>query len=444
MTPVPNLQRHWGRGVLFGMLVLTAFQFSLCCLAQNRPNPVALLEGVEDARLKIPASRLTLRSLYKDVRVTKERDYLVEFDQDRRRFTVVKGGNKVRTCFNGSEVYCYDGVDMFTIRDLKDQVGEPLYDPRLLGITTTYHWSERLATLIPYKGILKIETVGREKINDKDTWHVRVDDVPNGHIDLWIDDKNGFRVYQYHDTIEGVRKYTTVSSYSDGDYFWLPTRVETKNYDGKGVLQFESLVSVLKAETKVQFPEKTWSLGGMEPPSGITITDARIHKPLGFWNGTSVGPSPSVPPPAPSLETREPNASGKSSRPQIYDENADGTKQIDNALALAKREKKLVLLHFGANWCSWCKKLHHLFQSDAKIAARLKHDYIVVLIDVNAGHNEEVDKRYGHPTRFGLPVIVILDAEGKPLATQDTSKLEEGDRHAPQKVLQFLEAWAVQ
>ncbi len=129
-------------------------------------------------------------------------------------------------------------------------------------------------------------------------------------------------------------------------------------------------------------------------------------------------------------------------RPAIYDEQADGAKQITDALATAKKDHKRILLQFGANWCGWCHKLHKLFQTDATIAAKLKESFVIVLVDVNKGHNDEVDKRYGHPTRFGLPVIVVLDAGGKPLVTQDTGKLEEGDHHSPEKVLAFLNQWA--
>jgi len=63
------------------------------------------------------------------------------------------------------------------------------------------------------------------------------------------------------------------------------------------------------------------------------------------------------------------------------------------------------------------------------------------MIDVNKGHNSTVDARYGSPTKLGLPVIVILDADGKQLTTEDSSLLEEGDHHSPQKVLAFLKEW---
>ncbi len=135
----------------------------------------------------------------------------------------------------------------------------------------------------------------------------------------------------------------------------------------------------------------------------------------------------------------------KPARTPIYDTKADGSKQVADALATAKRENKNVLLQFGANWCGWCHKLHNLFQSDKEIAGVLKTNYVVVLIDVDTvdgkPHNADINTRYGNPCRFGLPVIVVLDADGKQLTTQDTGKLEAGNRHDPAKVLAFLKQW---
>jgi thiol:disulfide interchange protein len=145
---------------------------------------------------------------------------------------------------------------------------------------------------------------------------------------------------------------------------------------------------------------------------------------------------------APQLKLAAAEEATKPKRSAIYDESANGFQQISNALASAKQEGKHVMLQFGANWCGWCHKLHQLSNADAGIAAKLKSDYVVVLIDVNKQHNQEVDTKYGHPTRFGLPVIVVLDAEGKPLTTKNTSELEQGDHHDPAKVMAFLGQWA--
>jgi len=141
------------------------------------------------------------------------------------------------------------------------------------------------------------------------------------------------------------------------------------------------------------------------------------------------------------LESSAVDDAAKPSHPAIYEEGAEGSKQISQALAAAKKENKRVLLQFGANWCGWCDKLHDLFRSNSEIAAALKKSYVVVLADVNKGHNDDINTQYGNPTRFGLPALVVLDADGRQLTTQDTGKLEDGDHHDPKKVLAFLNKW---
>ncbi len=135
----------------------------------------------------------------------------------------------------------------------------------------------------------------------------------------------------------------------------------------------------------------------------------------------------------------------KKGQADIYDTTADGEKQIADALIKAKRGNKRVLLQFGANWCVWCHRLHDLFENDSEVAKALLYHYELVLMDVDTvdgkEHNAGVNKRFGNPTQLGLPVLVVLDADGKQLVTQETGALEEGDHHDPAKVLAFLQKW---
>jgi thiol:disulfide interchange protein len=125
----------------------------------------------------------------------------------------------------------------------------------------------------------------------------------------------------------------------------------------------------------------------------------------------------------------------------IYDESADGRKQIADAVSVAGKDHKRILLQFGANWCGWCHKLHKLFDSDKSISAELKADYVVVLIDVNKGHNKDLVTQYG-AEHFGLPFLVVLDGDGKFLLAKHSDDFEQGDHHDPQKVLAFLKEMA--
>jgi thioredoxin-related protein len=132
--------------------------------------------------------------------------------------------------------------------------------------------------------------------------------------------------------------------------------------------------------------------------------------------------------------------------PDIYDPQTDGAQQIAAALERARAGHKRVLVMFGANWCVWCHRLHATFQNNAPVAAALREHYELVLVDVNTRkgtkRNAAVNERYGNPIKEGLPVLVVLDASGKPLTTQETGALEDGkSAHDPAKVLAFLERW---
>ncbi len=132
--------------------------------------------------------------------------------------------------------------------------------------------------------------------------------------------------------------------------------------------------------------------------------------------------------------------------PDIYDTQADGTAQVDEAIRVAKADQKHVLLVFGANWCIWCRRLHDLFENNSAVRRELKAHYVVVRIDVNhrdgKKRNDAVNQRFDNPIKNGLPVLVVLDRNGHVLTTQETGALEDGkSAHDPAKVIAFLRQW---
>jgi len=126
---------------------------------------------------------------------------------------------------------------------------------------------------------------------------------------------------------------------------------------------------------------------------------------------------------------------------KIYDETADGTKQVSGALSKAKKDHKRVLVQFGNNPCILCHRLHKLYETDKAIREKLKSDFVLVMIDITGEHNAAVDKKYGNPTKTGFPAVVILDEDGKQLTTNSTDDWVENNRYLPAKVLAFLKEW---
>ncbi|MBI5645658.1 MAG: thioredoxin family protein [Ignavibacteriae bacterium] len=127
---------------------------------------------------------------------------------------------------------------------------------------------------------------------------------------------------------------------------------------------------------------------------------------------------------------------------RIYDPSADAAAALDNALHEAGQQGKHVLVQVGGNWCPWCIRLEKLFASNDTIARAIRDNYVFIRVNYSKENkNLATLERLGYPQRFGFPVLVVLDARGTRLHTQDSGFLEDGKGHSPEKVLTFLSKW---
>ena len=129
-----------------------------------------------------------------------------------------------------------------------------------------------------------------------------------------------------------------------------------------------------------------------------------------------------------------------------YDEAASGEELVRAARERAAGSERRVLLVFGANWCSDCRAMDALFQSDAAIAARLREGFEVVKLDVGRDEvprkNAGLITRYGAAVETGIPVLVVVDSDGTLLNDTRQERLADSDHRDPAKVLAFLIQWA--
>lgn len=129
--------------------------------------------------------------------------------------------------------------------------------------------------------------------------------------------------------------------------------------------------------------------------------------------------------------------------PDLYHPGEDAGARIKADIAKARESGKHVLLQIGGNWCSWCLRFEHFVHEDPQLDSALKADYVVYHLNYSSQNkNPEIMARLGYPQRFGFPVFVILDANGKRLHTQNSAYLEEGKGYNKAKVLEFLDNWS--
>ncbi|HZU09441.1 MAG TPA: thioredoxin family protein [Pseudacidobacterium sp.] len=125
----------------------------------------------------------------------------------------------------------------------------------------------------------------------------------------------------------------------------------------------------------------------------------------------------------------------------IYSDTADAHKDIQQALELAKREHKRVILDFGGNWCGDCQVLDIYFHQQPNLDLLNKY---FVLVHINVGRfdkNTDLAEKYQVPLKKGVPALAVLSASGKLLYSQKNGEFEAMRRMDAASVTQFLNEW---
>ena len=97
---------------------------------------------------------------------------------------------------------------------------------------------------------------------------------------------------------------------------------------------------------------------------------------------------------------------------------------LNGAMQSAQAQQKNILIHFGASWCTWCKRLDAMLESP-EVGKLFKDNYIIEHLTIqeskdkvqleNPGAQEMVDNAGGKGS--GVPVYIFFDSTGKRLAT---------------------------
>ena len=135
---------------------------------------------------------------------------------------------------------------------------------------------------------------------------------------------------------------------------------------------------------------------------------------------------------------------------KVYNEDINPIEQIDQAVVRAKSAGKFVICQVGGNWCPWCLRFADFITNDTTISKVIDENFEYIHVNYNPRKSQGTEKleqgktlmkRLNNAGRFGFPVLVVIDEEGKVIHIQDSSLLEEGEGYNQKKVLGFFNGW---
>ena len=124
-----------------------------------------------------------------------------------------------------------------------------------------------------------------------------------------------------------------------------------------------------------------------------------------------------------------------------YDSKRNPAKDLAETIKLAQKDNRRIILLVGGNWCSWCRMIPKYFENTAPVTAILSSDYVIMKVN-DSDENNNADFLGPYPAIPAYPHLIVLDANGKHLHSQDSEELEEGNGYNDDAFVAFLKKWA--
>jgi thiol:disulfide interchange protein len=136
-----------------------------------------------------------------------------------------------------------------------------------------------------------------------------------------------------------------------------------------------------------------------------------------------------------------PSATANTKATEKFDPSRDARKDIEAAIAKARKTHKRIMLDVGGEWCIWCHRLDDYFAQNAKLRELREENFIWLKINFSP-ENENQAVLSAYPAIPGYPHIFVLDENGKLLHSQNTEELEADKSYNLEKMFAFLSKWS--
>ncbi|MDR3235070.1 MAG: hypothetical protein LBT46_15645 [Planctomycetaceae bacterium] len=275
--------------------------FFLICssvLSASDRKALALLEGVVQERSKCKCFRICYTEHRAEENKTVEQ--VVEFDNGKIRKNHIPSAQ-----FQGMMSLFVDDV-LYRRTDYNENrislvsasssnaSAADIYDLRLLGITDVMNLKKSI------KGCLILNrqveySVKRSSVNGISVWQVTGTDIHPDYTAIWdyFIEEPGFRILRMSMRTE-IADIVIDNDYSNANFLPFPTKTHIFRKEGKETKEvvFDRTITVKEVDIKTSFPQETFTLSSFNLPLNTTVSDYRIHRRIGYWDGEKLVDDP--------------------------------------------------------------------------------------------------------------------------------------------------------
>jgi len=123
-----------------------------------------------------------------------------------------------------------------------------------------------------------------------------------------------------------------------------------------------------------------------------------------------------------------------------YDPQRNPINDGNEALKIAKRTNRKVLIEVGGDWCAWCHRLDKFLLSNPQLKKDFLNTFVLLKVNVSeANDNKEFLKVF--PPANGYPHMYVTDQNGKILESKDTADFLVNKRYSVEKFYTFINKW---
>lgn len=264
--------------------------------AVEEPSPLALLRGVETVRTSDNALRFSLTLEQLSLQPPRQLKCLIELCGERRRFEILPSeyvdGSVI--LIDGDEIHSFhrkagEDVEVYDLSYSRGVRGDVAFDPRIIGLADLMSVGSTVKACLWYEHCTGMTLVGQENVNGVNAWHIRLQAETGDESHFWIEEPS-FRVHRR--TLRWAGGHSEITSeYDPSDpHSIFPKCVHIQRVERDTAL--EGRVTLTSLERPASLSPQRFTLESMDLPKNTMISDYRLKRVVGYWNGEGVSTMP--------------------------------------------------------------------------------------------------------------------------------------------------------